>query len=123
MHPVSKDYKASMEEIHHTEKLDSPSGTAITLAQQIIENSEFNDFQCFEEQMGQVDAHEKLPILAKRIKDVPGTHIVSYESSIDQIEIKHTAKNRDGFALGAVIAAEWIINKKGVFTMSDVLDL
>lgn len=110
-------YKVSMEEIHHTQKLDAPSGTAITLADGIIENSSYKDWKLNE-------ANEKeIPIVSKRIGDVPGTHSVDYESIVDSIEIKHTAHNRKGFALGAVIAAEWIIGKTGVFSMKDVLNL
>ncbi|MDT0645187.1 4-hydroxy-tetrahydrodipicolinate reductase [Zunongwangia sp. F260] len=110
------DYAVEIEEIHHTEKLDAPSGTAISLAQQIIaENPNKNGWQ-----LDHADKDE-IPIYAKRIKDVPGTHTVSYESKIDTIEIMHMAKSRQGFALGAVIAAEWLKDKKGVFTMRDVL--
>lgn len=110
-----KDYKVAIEEIHHTQKLDAPSGTAISLAEQIIANSHLQGWQL--ENAGE----NEIPIHAKRIEDVPGTHIVSYNSTIDSIEIKHTAHSRQGFALGAIIAAEWLHNKKGVFTMKDVL--
>ncbi len=110
-------YKVRMEEIHHTQKLDSPSGTAITLANDIIGHSSYSNWT-----IG--DAKEdEIHIEAKRIENVPGTHTVVYDSEIDAIEIKHTAHNREGFALGAVIAAEWIAGKKGVFTMKDVLEL
>ena len=110
-------YKVRMEEIHHTQKLDSPSGTAITLANDIIQQSKYTDWV-----LQNANANEVL-IDAQRIENVPGTHTVIYDSEIDSIEIKHTAHNRDGFALGAVIAAEWIIGKKGVFSMKDVLEL
>lgn len=110
-------YKVSMEEIHHTQKLDAPSGTAITLADGIIENSRYKGWK-----LDKADEKE-IPIISKRIGDVPGTHSVDYESIVDSIEIKHTAHNRKGFALGAVIAAEWIIGKTGVFSMKDVLNL
>jgi 4-hydroxy-tetrahydrodipicolinate reductase len=110
-------YKVSMEEIHHTQKLDAPSGTAITLADDIIENSRYKDWK-----LNKADENE-ISIISKRIGDVPGTHTVDYESIVDSIEIKHTAHNRKGFALGAVIAAEWIIGKTGVFSMKDVLNL
>ena len=110
-------YQVTLEEIHHTQKLDAPSGTAITLAGGIIENSDYTDWK-----LGEAKKDE-IGILSKRIDDVPGTHIVEYKSAIDSIEIRHTAHNREGFALGAVIAAEWLIGKKGVFTMRDVLNL
>ena len=110
-----KQYKISMEEIHHTQKLDAPSGTAISLAKEIIENSDYTSWTLDNTK------ENELYIDAKRIENVPGTHSVFYDSSVDQIEIKHTAHNREGFALGAVIAAEWLVNKKGVFTMKDVL--
>lgn len=112
-----KQYETSLEETHHTQKLDAPSGTAITLAEGIIAESDYDSWS--------LDAVNKseLNITSKRIGEVPGTHIVRYESEVDGIEIKHTAHNRSGFALGAIIAAEWIIGKTGVFTMSDVLKL
>ena len=113
-----EDYNISMEEIHHTKKLDAPSGTAITLAEGIIENSAKDNWE-----LGDKTSEENIPIIAKRIPDVPGTHAVWYDSEVDSIEIKHTANNRKGFALGAVVAAEWIIGKKGVFTMKDVLNI
>lgn len=111
-------YSASMEEIHHTQKLDAPSGTAISLAKDIIKNSEYSNWTIEQEH-----TKNELFIDAKRIENVPGTHSVFYTSEVDTIEIKHTAHSRDGFALGSVIAAEWILGKKGVFTMRDVLDL
>ncbi len=112
------DYKIEIEEIHHTQKLDAPSGTAISLAQQIIENSNLNQWE-----LDQKSSEENLPIFAKRIDHVPGTHTVSYHSEVDSIEIKHTAHSRKGFALGAVLAAEWIHGKQGFFSMKDVLGL
>jgi len=115
------DYSIKLEEIHHTKKLDAPSGTAITLAEGIIGNSSKSTWELKE---NQIEINENsIPIIALRIPEVPGTHIVSYESEIDAIEIKHTAHNRKGFALGAVIAAEWLVNKKGVYTMKDVLNI
>lgn len=111
-------YHTSIEEIHHTKKLDAPSGTAITLAEDIISNSKRTSWELD----GEV-SDEHIPITAKRIPEVPGTHTISYDSDIDSIEIKHTAHNRTGFALGAVVAAEWIQHKKGVFTMKDVLNI
>ncbi|MFV8378388.1 4-hydroxy-tetrahydrodipicolinate reductase [Flavobacterium sp. LB3R33] len=110
-------YKVEMEEIHHTQKLDAPSGTAISLAKGVIENSSYTNWTLEKPEAYQIH------IEAKRIGTVPGTHTVTYNSVVDAIEIKHTAHNREGFALGAVIAAEWIIGKQGVFTMKDVLDL
>lgn len=110
-------YTVDMEEIHHTQKLDAPSGTAISLAKGIIENSSFTDWTLDKPKATEIQ------IETKRIGSVPGTHTVTYNSAVDAIEIKHTAHNREGFALGAVIAAEWIIGKHGVFTMKDVLNL
>ena len=110
-------YKVEMEEIHHTQKLDAPSGTAISLAKGVIENSSYTNWTLEKPEADQIH------IEAKRIGTVPGTHTVTYNSVVDAIEIKHTAHNREGFALGAVIAAEWIIGKQGIFTMKDVLDL
>jgi len=100
----NQNYKSTIHEIHHTQKLDSPSGTAMSLGEQMNSILTTNT-----------------PITSDRIEDVPGTHIVTYSSSVDEIEITHTAKNRDGFAMGAIIAAEWIIGKKGIFSMQDVL--
>ncbi|WP_395066441.1 4-hydroxy-tetrahydrodipicolinate reductase [Flavobacterium sp.] len=110
-------YNVSMEEIHHTQKLDKPSGTAISLANGIINNTKYNDWS--------IDnpTAEEVFIDVKRIDSVPGTHSIFYTSEVDTIEIKHTAHNRDGFAIGSIIAAEWLIGKKGVFTMRDVLNL
>jgi len=111
-------YTISLEEIHHTKKLDAPSGTAITLAEDIIKNTTKQSWA-----LNVTTNPNELPIIAKRIPDVPGTHTVSYQSNVDTIEIKHTAHSREGFALGAIVAAEWLVNKKGVYTMKDVLDL
>tara|TARA_R110000787_G_scaffold19150_5_gene57875 strand:- start:8887 stop:9597 length:711 start_codon:yes stop_codon:yes gene_type:complete len=116
-----EDYSINIEEIHHTKKLDAPSGTAITLAEGIIENSTKSDWKLKESDL-KTDA-QIIPIEAKRIPDVPGTHKISYKSEIDSIEIKHIAHNRKGFALGAVIAAEWLVHKIGVYTMKDVLNI
>tara|TARA_B110000503_G_scaffold61839_1_gene98070 strand:- start:1113 stop:1817 length:705 start_codon:yes stop_codon:yes gene_type:complete len=112
-------YNISMEEIHHTEKLDAPSGTAITLAQGIIENTSKSNWKLGDEEISE----DTIAIVAKRIPEVPGTHTVWYNSEVDTIEIKHTADSRKGFALGAVIAAEWISDKTGVFSMKDVLNI
>ena len=110
-------YTVEMEEIHHTQKLDAPSGTAISLAKGVIKNSSYTNWTLDHPKKDQIH------IETKRIGTVPGTHTVTYNSAVDEIEIKHTAHNREGFALGAVIAAEWIIGKKGIFTMKDVLEL
>jgi 4-hydroxy-tetrahydrodipicolinate reductase len=112
-----QDYKVSIEEIHHTQKLDSPSGTAISIANNIIKNSNYTSWRL------ENTTNNQIPITAKRIENVPGTHSVYFDSEVDQIEIKHTAHSREGFALGAIIAAEWLQNKKGVFEMQDVLSL
>ena len=111
-------YNISMEEIHHTKKLDAPSGTAITLAEGVIENTSKKAWE-----LGEKASEENIAIVAKRIPEVPGTHSVWYDSEVDTIEIKHTAHSRKGFALGAVIAAEWICDKTGVFSMKDVLNI
>ena len=109
-------YSIAMEEIHHTQKLDAPSGTAISLAKGVIENSAYTNWTL------DTPNTNEIHIEAVRTADVPGTHTVTYNSEIDSIEIKHTAHNREGFALGAVIAAEWLAGKQGVFTMKDVLN-
>ncbi len=113
------EYSASMEEIHHTEKKDAPSGTAITLAEGILEN--------LDRKSGWVNTEtrkeEELSIISKRIAEVPGTHTIDYSSKIDSIEIKHTAHSREGFAEGAVVAAEWLIGKSGIFGMDDMLKI
>ena len=111
-------YDISMEEIHHTQKLDAPSGTAITLAEDIIKHTNKNSWA-----LDVTNNNTEIPIVAKRIPEVPGTHTVEYKSEVDTIEIKHTAHNRGGFALGALTAAEWLVGKHGVFTMKDVLGL
>ncbi len=113
-----ENYDISMEEIHHTKKLDAPSGTAITLAEGVIENTSKANWE-----LGKTSDKNNISIEAKRIPEVPGTHTVWYNSEVDTIEIKHTAHNRKGFALGAVIAAEWILGKTGVFSMKDVLNI
>jgi len=110
-------YNISMEEIHHTQKLDAPSGTAITLAEGIME--------VLPRKTGWVneptDKKEELPIISKRIDKVPGTHGISYESTIDNISITHTAHSREGFAKGALAAAEWMVGKQGFYGMEDML--
>jgi 4-hydroxy-tetrahydrodipicolinate reductase len=112
-----------MDEIHHTEKLDAPSGTAITLAEGIIENHEkYQDWVCRQGPKREIKGNA-INIEAIREPEVKGTHSIYYKSAIDTISIQHEAHNRKGFALGAVLAAEWIIDKKGVFTMKDVLNI
>ena len=112
-----EEYDVTMEEIHHTEKKDSPSGTALYAALDVIQRMKRKSNW---ENMETRDA-STLSIISKRIDNVPGTHTVTYESSIDRIDLTHTAHNRKGFASGALLAAEWLQNKKGVFTMEDVL--
>jgi 4-hydroxy-tetrahydrodipicolinate reductase len=114
------DYLASITEIHHTQKIDTPSGTAVTLAKDLISNHPtYSSWKL----TGQSENMEKsdLPISAIREENVPGTHLISYTSEIDTLTIEHQAHNRKGFALGAVIAAEFIHKKQGVYTMSDIL--
>lgn len=112
------EYDIQLEEIHHTHKKDAPSGTAISIAEGIIKNNpKFNAWKLHETE------NDQLGIFAIREDEVPGTHSVYYRSEVDEIEIKHAAFNRNGFALGAVIAAEWIKGKEGVFSMNDVLGL
>ncbi len=113
------DYDVSMEEIHHIHKLDAPSGTAITLAEQVLENIKRKTKYSNE----RTSEKEVLGIVSKREGEVPGTHIVKYQSSIDDIEILHKAHSRKGFAMGAVLAAEFLRGKKGIFGMNDLLEL
>ena len=112
-----KEYIVSIEEKHHIHKLDAPSGTAITLAEGIIENSDLNKWSMSEE------IKDSVFIQSLRGGEVPGTHSIKYESLIDEIKIEHKAHNREGFAVGAIIAAEWIVGKKGIFKMDDILNL
>lgn len=113
------DYQVSLEEIHHTEKKDAPSGTAITLAEGVMEH--YNNKKQWVNETS--DNAEDLYIESLREHDVKGTHSIYYKSPIDDIEIKHTAHTREGFATGAVMAAEWLKDKKGVFGMADMLNL
>lgn len=118
-------YDVQVEEIHHIHKLDAPSGTAITIAEGIIDNSEIkktwvNQVVGAEEEI--VNQPHELLIESLRIEEVPGTHTVLYSSEVDQIEFKHTAHNREGFALGAVIAAEWLYGKKGFYQVTEIFD-
>lgn len=115
------EYKAQIEEIHHIQKLDAPSGTAVSLAQGLIANN--HQYTSWKSETGswpETEASE-LPIQAVREPDVPGTHTISYISKIDTLTLSHEAHSRDGFALGSVVAAEFLAGKKGVFTMRDVL--
>jgi 4-hydroxy-tetrahydrodipicolinate reductase len=113
------DYKVSMEETHHTQKKDAPSGTAITLAEQIVENLK----RIKHWTKGATSQPDLLGIESYRVENVPGTHHIKYSSAVDDIDIIHTAHNRDGFALGAILAAEFIYGKSGIFTMKDVLGI
>lgn len=112
-------YHPTIEEIHHTQKLDKPSGTAIELAKQILEQINRKSAYSLDSEIKPTD----LMIASKRLEDTPGTHKVTYSSEEDQIEIKHTAHSRKGFASGAVMAAEWIIGKKGCYGMKDLLGI
>lgn len=111
------DYEVTLKEIHHTQKLDAPSGTAVTLAEGVLEN--INRKKSWVNHLSQKP--EELSIISERVDPAPGTHYVKYTSEVDDIEIIHTAHSRKGFALGAVLAAEFVAGKKGVFSMSDVL--
>ena len=117
MSPFQNDYSCQLEEIHHIHKLDAPSGTAISIAEGIFKHSDFKSWKLDETQ------GSELGITAIREGEVPGTHSVFYRSEVDEIEIKHTAFNRNGFAVGAVIAAEWLPGKVGNFGMKQVLGL
>ncbi|TKB97222.1 4-hydroxy-tetrahydrodipicolinate reductase [Pedobacter cryotolerans] len=118
-------YEVQVEEIHHTQKLDAPSGTAMTIAEDIIEEIDRKS-EWLNEVVGtpipDVIKNEQLLIESHRIENVPGTHTVVYSSEVDDIEIKHTAHSRAGFALGAIVAAEWLENKKGFYNIADVFN-
>ncbi len=116
---VHTDYEVSMEEIHHTAKKDAPSGTAITLAEQILERISRKKkwVNHLSDNVGELE------IISERIDPAPGTHKIKYQSDIDDIEIIHTAHNRKGFAAGAVLAAEFLAGRRGIYTMKDVLGL
>ena len=113
------EYKIGMTEIHHTQKLDAPSGTAITLAEGIIENIPTKTKWINQK----TEVSDEIEIISERIAEVPGTHIIKYDSEVDYIEITHCAKSRKGLAFGAVLAAEFSINKKGKLTMNDLLNI
>ncbi len=118
-------YEVQVEEIHHTQKLDAPSGTAMTIAEGIIEELDRKK-EWLNEVVGtpipEVIKNEQLLIESHRIENVPGTHTVVYSSEVDEIEIKHTAHSRAGFALGAVVAAEWLHHKQGFYNIADVFN-
>jgi 4-hydroxy-tetrahydrodipicolinate reductase len=116
---LQKDYEVQITEVHHTQKKDAPSGTAITIAEQILENLKRK--KTWVNYIS--DNIEDLEIISERIDPAPGIHKVKYSSAVDDIEIIHTAHSRQGFALGAVLAAEFIQDKKGIFSMKDVLSL
>ena len=120
-----KGYHVSIKEVHHIHKLDAPSGTAISLAEQVLKKSLYKEWQLAEINDVEEDLSDSeiIPIIAEREGEIPGIHDVMYKSEVDEITIRHAASSRKGFALGAVVAAEWIIGKKGVFTMKDVLGL
>ena len=118
-------YEVQVEEIHHTQKLDAPSGTAMTIAEGIIDNIERkNEWvnEVTETSFDEALKKDQLLIASQRIGDVPGTHTVVYSSEVDEIELKHTAHSRAGFALGAVVAAEWLENKQGFYNITDIFN-
>jgi 4-hydroxy-tetrahydrodipicolinate reductase len=112
-------YEVSIDETHHTQKKDAPSGTAISLAKGVLKNITRKT----EWTLGKTDNNNQLAIHSFRVDPAPGTHVVRYQSAIDGIEILHTAHSREGFAVGAVVVAEWLAGKKGIFTMDDFLKL
>ncbi len=114
-----EDYQVHVHEVHHTKKLDAPSGTAVSIANDILTNLSKKNRWIH----GETNETDKFSVSHERIENVPGTHIVTYGSDIDEIEIKHTAHNRKGFASGALLAAEFIQDKKGIYSMQDVLNL
>ncbi|MFL2629546.1 MAG: 4-hydroxy-tetrahydrodipicolinate reductase [Flavobacteriaceae bacterium] len=114
-----KEYKVKIDETHNINKLDKPSGTAISIAEDIISNSDYNNWKLSDIN----NSNSDILINSIRKDDIPGTHKIKYSSEIDEIIISHIANSREGFAFGAIIAAEWLINKKGVFNMNDVLDI
>ncbi|PJJ76344.1 dihydrodipicolinate reductase [Thermoflavifilum aggregans] len=112
-------YEVDIREIHHTGKKDAPSGTAITLAEQILQRISRKKQWVNRP----AERPDELSVISERVDPVPGIHVVKYSSAVDEIEIRHTAHSREGFALGAVLAAEWVKGKKGIFSMEDVLGL
>lgn len=116
-------YKVSIDETHHTQKKDAPSGTAITLAEGILKNTPLKKKWVLQAPDNNTPTTDSIAINSFRIDPAPGTHTVKYQSIVDDIEITHTAHSREGFALGAVLVAEWLAGKKGVFKMDDFLGL
>lgn len=117
------EYLPALAETHHIHKLDAPSGTAITLANDLLAAApRFSGYQLLEDGAA-VSAEDLLPITAYRIGEVPGTHQITWQSPVDAISIEHRADSREGFALGAIAAAKWVYGKQGIFTMSDVLNI
>ncbi len=114
-----KEYKVKIDETHNINKLDKPSGTAISIAEDIMSNSDYNNWKLSDIN----NSNNDILINSIRKNDIPGTHKIKYSSKIDEIIISHIANSREGFAFGVIIAAEWLINKKGVFNMNDVLDI
>ncbi len=115
------DYHCNVKEIHHTEKLDAPSGTGITIAEQII--SKLDQYKSWMNvEPSEINDKDTLSLASERLPNVPVTHVVTYENEIDKIDFSHTAHNRKGFALGSVLAAEWLKNKKGIYEMKDVFE-
>lgn len=117
------DYKAGIEEIHHIHKLDAPSGTAITLAENVLDHSSYEQWKLKDERSDDASQKQTLWITSERTGEVPGTHHLSYTSPIDTIRLSHIAHSRAGFVQGALLAASWLEGKKGVFSMSDVLNI
>lgn len=117
------EYSPSIEEIHHLQKVDAPSGTAISIANDIMFENENLSSWVHQENTPPHTSPGQVGVTSFREEGVPGTHVVSYSSEIDQIDIKHTAHNRQGFAMGAVVAAEWLKDRHGIFTMQDVIKL
>ena len=117
MKPHQENYHPSLEEIHHIHKLDAPSGTALSIAETILGESDLTEWEI------EGNSKNKLNIKSLRQGKVPGIHSIKYTSSIDEISLKHEAFTRDGFALGAVIASEWLVGKQGIFSMDDVLKI
>ncbi|AER40582.1 MAG: 4-hydroxy-tetrahydrodipicolinate reductase [Flavobacteriales bacterium] len=116
--PYSINYEVKIEEIHHKEKLDKPSGTALVLAKSVLNNQMKKTWT-----LDPNKKKDKILIVSKRIENIPGIHIVTYQSKMESIEMQHKAHNRDVFAIGAIIAAEWIKDKKGIFSMKEVLGI